>query len=657
MNSFTHNHPHYELEFSAVQHTVATGIRFMPSNYIHDLMLPESMVSGWQTLVNLATDILSASCAMVIRVSGETVQIICHNNNHPHPEPRILLLQPAMSCLNRRVIENRQALIVDIPLDNKEKTRQELPRTGRHAPNAVRCYCGIPLYWPEGELFGVLCVWGPKAGMFNDTHLALLNSFKESLEYQLTTLVQNHKLQRLDDELRQRLEPANTALKNLHYSLIQEMDKRRAAEQKIQYQKYHDIGTGFLNRTAFEHTLKHAVASLNPEEESLAVALIDLANAASVQAQIGHRGWDQILTLYREKLGEFPGIELMTARLSARELCMVIKGPGICDQLNALCDRLVGLGRETFLSGRNKVHLQTYIGMTTIQNSRDAAELIQQAGAAVKYGKSSGAPLCFYSPSQMTAFSHLPQLENYLLHAVRNADITVYFQPKVNLQTHRWTGAEALLRWRHPVLGDISNERLIHMAKENGLIFDLGEFVLRQAINKASRWAKTAPDFKIAVNVSAIQLKNEHFSEQVMQLLGEYHLSGHSLELEVTESGLITDDEIAQKTLNDLHHQGITLSLDDFGVGYTSYNYLRKYPFDCIKIDKTFIKHLEQSKEDRTIVRSIISIAKKFGLKVICEGIENTSQEALVQRMGGDYGQGYLYGKAMSSEEFERRMP
>ncbi|MDG2932534.1 EAL domain-containing protein, partial [Vibrio parahaemolyticus] len=248
------------------------------------------------------------------------------------------------------------------------------------------------------------------------------------------------------------------------------------------------------------------------------------------------------------------------------------------------------------------------------------------------------------------------ELESYLLQAVRNDDLVLYFQPQVDSKTRKWIGAEALLRWRHPILGDVSNEALIHMAEQNGLIFEVGSFVLRTAIDKAKQWSELIDNFKIAVNVSPIQLQNVNFAEQVQHLLDTFHLPAHFLELEVTESALIADEIVARTTLNKLHKLGVTLSLDDFGTGYASFSYLKKYPFDAIKIDKSFVQQMEKSDDDREIICSIIHIAKKLELQVVIEGIESHQQEQFLIGEGCDIGQGFLYGKPMPCNEFEQSL-
>ncbi len=188
-------------------------------------------------------------------------------------------------------------------------------------------------------------------------------------------------------------------------------------------------------------------------------------------------------------------------------------------------------------------------------------------------------------------------------------------------------GAEALLRWKNQVLGDISNEGLIKLAEQNGLIFELGNFVLRSAIEKAAEWHKLVSQFSVAINISSVQLRDPYFARQVQELLEMCHVPPECIELEITEGGLISDEALATETLHKLKKLGVTLSLDDFGTGYASFSYLKKYPFDAIKIDKGFLNHLEESAQDKEIVRSIIHVAKKLDLKVTVEGVETQQHE------------------------------
>lgn len=309
---------------------------------------------------------------------------------------------------------------------------------------------------------------------------------------------------------------------------------------------------------------------------------------------------------------------------------------------------------EFFINGQ-PLHLHAFIGVATSYDADNANLMLKHAGEAMLACKDSGKKYAFYANSNITTPTN-NQLESYLLQAVRNDDLTLYFQPKVSPRNGYWLGAEALLRWNHPVLGQVSNDSLIQLAEKNGLIFEVGNYVLRSAIQRAAEWTKYMKDFRVAINVSAVQLRDPNFVEQIEQLLDYYKLNPKCLELEVTETSLIADEFLAGQTLRKLHGLGVTLSLDDFGTGYSSFSYLKKYPFDCIKIDKSFINQISGSEQDKEIIRSIIHVAKKLKLKVVMEGVESHDQEQFILDEGCDYVQGYLYGKPMNTHEFENSL-
>ncbi|MDE1349580.1 EAL domain-containing protein [Vibrio aestuarianus] len=612
-----------------------------------NLPIPSSILENWQRIVDLLAEILHVPAALIMRANSKHIEVFCKSTNTANPyqvgakEP----LQQGLYC--ETVMATQKELLVPNALVSEQ---------WQHNPDislGMIAYCGIPLVWPNGDRFGTICVLDSKENHFNHTYRQLLECFRESIQSQLTTLYQQIKLQRLNEELKARVSNRTQDLANLNYSLTQEIDKRRAAEQQIQFQKLHDIGTGFLNRHALELELKQGLIDAFEQNTQVAVVHIGFTNARHIQSHFGYRAWDNVITRYRERLGSIEKIELLTARPTSTDLVLVVKAKQLTRHLETLCHKLVDINHSEFMIEQHKIHLHAYIGIATSLDTNSARELLKQASAAMVSCKDSGHKFCYYSQAFSDSLTHTNQLESYLLRAVRNDDLMLYFQPKVSPVTHRWTGAEALLRWRHPVLGDISNETLIHMAEQNGLIFEVGNFVLRAAIEKASQWAKQVDDFKMAINVSAVQLKNVQFAEQVSELLSTYQLPAQYLELEVTESCLIADEVVASNTLRVLHELGVTLSLDDFGTGYASFSYLKKFPFDCIKIDKSFVQQLENSDEDKEIVRSIIHVAKKLKLKVILEGIENQNQEDFIISEGCDFGQGYFYGRPMPCDEFE----
>ncbi|WP_394250372.1 EAL domain-containing protein [Vibrio profundi] len=616
-----------------------------------ELDIPEDMKEGWENIVDLLAQITKVPAALIMRVHSESIEVFSTSNSegNPYSQGDSEGLGNGLYC--ETVLEEKSRLKVPNALSDPDWEDNPDIALG------MISYCGIPLLWPNGESFGTICILDNKENHYTPTYIKLLESFRISIESQLTTLYQHAKLQNLNNELKSRVHTRTKDLASLNYSLNQEIDKRKAAEQKISYQKSHDLGTGFFNRNAFESQLNHLLLpSQTKSNRSVAVVHIGFTNGRRIQSRYGYEGLDKVLIEYRERLGCIDDIEVITARPTSVDLAIAFSAPDLQHRLDELCKHLVEIGHSEFLIDNDKVHLHAFIGIAVSHKGQEASSLLQNSSEAMLACKDSGQKYAYYSQSHTENQSHINQLESYLLQAVRNDDLMLYFQPKVCPVSHKWIGAEALLRWRHPVLGDISNETLIHMAEQNGLIFEVGSFVLRAAIEKAKEWSNYVDDFKMAVNVSAIQLKNAQFSEQVTHLLDTYHLPPHFLELEVTESGLIADEVVAKNTLENLHEIGVTLSLDDFGTGYASFSYLKKFPFDSIKIDKSFIDQMHKSDDDVEIVRSIIQIAKKLDLKVVIEGIESESQEQFIIEEGCEVGQGYLYGKPMPCQEFEHSL-
>lgn len=612
-----------------------------------DYQIPEAMQQSWQKIVNLLAHIVNVPSALIMRVQPQHIEVFSSNqsgSNPYHPGDKETLGH-GLYC--ESVLDNNFELTVANALNDRQWDHNPDLKLGMIA------YCGLPLHWPNGELFGTICMLDDKENHFKRTFRELLAGFQTSIEAQLAVIYQHEKLLRLNQQLKKRVDKRTTNLAQLSFSLNQEIDRRKAAEQQAHYQKHHDHGTGFLNRSALEQQLQAMLDKLDVNQTTLAVIHVGFTNARSIQTKYGFDLFDDLLKIYRNQIGVIEEADSVTGRPSSHDLVIVIQAKNITSILDNLLSRIIAAGQRGFKVGESEAHLHAFIGISVADiNTDNAQQLLRHANQAMVLCKDSGQQYAYFSPSHADALLHHNQIESYLLQAVRNDDLTLYFQPKVCPKSHKWIGAEALLRWSHPVLGDVANEALIHMAEQNGLIFEVGAFVLRCAIEKAKEWSEIVEQFRVAVNVSAIQLKNPLFAEQVQELLVAYQLPAHYLELEVTESGLISDEVIARATLERLHDLGVTLSLDDFGTGYSSFSYLKKYPFDAIKIDKSFVQNIDKSEEDKEIIRSIIHVAKKLDLEVVMEGIESDLQEAFLIREGCDIGQGFLYGKPMPSNEF-----
>ncbi|HDM8053545.1 EAL domain-containing protein [Vibrio harveyi] len=615
-----------------------------------DYEIPDSMRRSWQNIVNLLARIADVPTTLIMRVHPEHIEVntSSETENNPYKVGDKEALGHGLYC--EHVIQHKRELLVSNALKDQEWKDNPDIKLG------MISYCGLPLYWPNGETFGTICMLDTKENQYSDTYRELLSSFKESIEAQLAVVFQQHKLVRLNSELKNRVETRTTDLAQLSYSLTKEIDRRKAAEKQVNYQQTHDQGTGFLNRAALEEQLDEVIESINHDEQSLVVINIGFSNARSIQTKYGFEAFDEVLKEFRFRLGHSESSYFVTGRPSSNDLVLIVSGEDIEPKVQHLLDEITHVSVGNFYIDDNEVHLHSYIGVVQAHRNSHAKQLLQNACYAMLLCKESGESYNYFCESHTQDLNNHNQLESYLLQAVRNDDLMLYFQPKVLPHTHKWIGAEALLRWRHPVLGDVSNEALIHMAEQNGLIFEVGSFVLRTAIDKAKQWSELVDNFKIAVNVSPIQLQNVNFAEQIEHLLETFHLPAHFLELEVTESALIADEVVARNTLNKLHKLGVTLSLDDFGTGYASFSYLKKYPFDAIKIDKSFVQQMEKSDDDRAIICSIIHIAKKLDLQVVIEGIESSQQEQFLIGEGCDIGQGFLYGKPMPCNEFEQSL-
>ncbi|MGY5613197.1 sensor domain-containing phosphodiesterase [Vibrio brasiliensis] len=616
-----------------------------------NMVIPNEMSSGWQVIVNLLAEIISVPAALIMRVHKEHIEVFSVNNNNANPY-HIGDKEGLGQGLYCETVINENRLLL-VPNASKDSQWQNNP----DMKFGMLAYCGLPLRWPNGKMFGTICALDNIENPFNQTYQQLLMSFRDSIEAQLKTVFQNYHLQQLNSELESRVQTRTQDLVELNFSLNQEIDKRRAAERQVRYQQLHDLGTGFLNRSALESEASRLIQNVSDNQfRKVGVLHVGFTNGRRIQSKYGYSTWEHILIEFRQRLHQHSALNVITARPSSTDLVFIFETNSYDSDIYLLCQELVDVSQSKFTVEGESLHLHSYIGVASSDESQCAKSLLKYASEAMQSCKDSGHKFSFYSQDISDTQKNISQLESYLLQAVRNDDLLLYFQPKVSPETHRWVGAEALLRWRHPILGDISNETLIHLAEQNGLIFEVGSFVLRSAIQKAAEWSAKVDNFRVSVNVSAVQLQSPQFVNQIEDLLTAYELPARYLELEITESGLIADEVVARNTLQSLNKLGVTLSLDDFGTGYASFNYLKKFPFDAIKIDKSFVHQLDESEQDKEIMRSIISIAQKLSLQVTVEGIENEQHEAFIITEGCDIGQGYLYGKPMPYDEFENNL-
>ena len=613
----------------------------MQKSLTSSIIIPEKIQQDWQNMLNVLADLAKVPATLIMRINNENMDVFsCSDStNNPYSKGDKQDLNQHLYC--EYVVKHRHQLIVPNAL--KEPKWEKNPDV---ALNMI-AYCGLPLFWPDNSPFGTICLLDNKENTFNPTYQLLLETYQQSIEAQLGTLFQHSELLKNHQKLQQEIAISNKHITEINIKLANEIDCRRAAEQNVEYHKNHDAGTGFLNPTAL-HLHMDKLINTN---QNFVLLQIHFANSRKIQQEYGHYIFDRLLTEYRSKLTKITDMSV-TGRLDSSDILLIIHTNK--EKLPQLCQHLSEIGQTQFSKNDKPIHLRSYIGAVHSKNRVSRSDLLQCAYNTVVECQNLGKTFTISDrslPLQSSFSEH--KIEGYLLEAVRNNDLFLNYQPKVCPYTKRWLGCEALLRWDHPHLGSISNEVLIQLAERNGLIYELGNFALRSAVQQTSEWILHSPNFVTAVNVSAIQLKDPYFVQHIQQLLELYSLPAKNLELEVTESGLIADEVLAIDTLNQLHKMGISIALDDFGTGYASFQYLKKYPFDTLKIDKSFIKNIERNTADQNIVCAMINIAKKLKLKVVVEGIENINQEHFVTQEGVDIIQGYLYSKPVTSDKLE----
>ncbi|KAA0698177.1 bifunctional diguanylate cyclase/phosphodiesterase [Neorhizobium sp. P12A] len=416
-------------------------------------------------------------------------------------------------------------------------------------------------------------------------------------------------------------------------------DERRAAE-RIAYIAHHDPLTGLPNRIKFGEEVEQALGRLGPGER-LALVHLNLDRFKLVNNTVGLSIGDDILQQVAERLRSSAGSRNILARLGSDEFAILQVGRQQPLNVTALAEQISRELATPFIVGDKQVELSISSGIAI--GPEDGAEthiLMKNASVALAHAKADGGRRSRFFTGEMEAQIQVRHaLEADLRHAVKNEEFELHYQPLYDVARARISGFEALLRWNHPDRGRISPMEFIPLAEEMGLIADIGRWVLLQACRDAAKWPG---DIKVAVNVSAIQFRNGDLPGDVMAAIAAANLSPSRLELEITESVLMENRDQTLPTLHDLKARGIRISMDDFGTGYSSLGYLRSFPFDKIKIDKSFVNDIIDNREAQEIMHVIILLGNALGMRVTVEGVETKSQFDRLRREGCDEIQGYF---------------
>ena len=444
------------------------------------------------------------------------------------------------------------------------------------------------------------------------------------------------------------------------FGTCQDVTERIEAEERIRHLAQHDALTALPNRVVFDDRLSRAVAGAQRTGVTAAVHCLDLNDFKGVNDTMGHAAGDELLRQVAHRLAEeIRGCDTV-ARLGGDEFAVIQVGAGTAVAAANLAERLLAKLSLPYRIDGQEVYATASIGIALwAPRTGNPQELLRQADLALYAAKATGRGcFAFFSPDMNERLHERKRIESALRNAAKRGEISLVYQPQFCLRTGRLVGVESLMRWHHADLGPVSPARFIPVAEECGLILELGELALRESCRQGRLWFERGwLDARIAVNLSPAQFAYQDLTELVRQILDETGLPARCLELEITEGMLMRDRRGAEATLEALHRCGVTLALDDFGVGYSSLSYLKRFSLDKLKIDRSFVSHLPQDAGDAAIARTIIHLGKTLHLKVLAEGVETRDQRDFLLAAGCDEVQGYLFARPLPAAEVDALLP
>ena len=475
-------------------------------------------------------------------------------------------------------------------------------------------------------------------------HLTNINPDRPS-EHKLPMLKGNEK-----NELGLWINTANQLLS----SIERNTNLRREAENSLLRMAQYDFLTGLPNRQQLQQQLDQILEDAGRLNRRAAVLCVGLDDFKGINEQFSYQTGDQLLLALSDRLRSHSGRLGALARLGGDQFALVqadIEQPYEAAELaQSVLDDL----DNPFMLDQQQVRLRATIGITLFPEDGDSTEkLLQKAEQTMTLAKSrSRNRYQFYIASVDSEMRRRRELEKDLRDALSLNQLHLVYQPQVDYRDHSVVGVEALLRWQHPQHGFVPPDLFIPLAEQNGTIIPIGEWILDQTCRQLREWHDQGfTELRMAVNLSTVQLHHAELPRVVNNLMQVYRLPLRSLELEVTETGLMEDINTAAQHLLSLRRSGALIAIDDFGTGYSSLSYLKSLPLDKIKIDKSFVQDLLEDEDDATIVRAIIQLGKSLGMQVIAEGVETVEQEAYIMAQGCNEGQGYLYSKPLPARE------
>jgi diguanylate cyclase (GGDEF)-like protein len=441
--------------------------------------------------------------------------------------------------------------------------------------------------------------------------------------------------------------------------LLREQETQRAAqEQRIRHQAYHDALTGLPNRARFTERLDEALRRAKRAHWQLALLFVDLDQFKRVNDSLGHDAGDRLLRVIAERIRRSIREADMLFRMGGDEFTVLLEDVQGPQEAAAVAQRMSEAINEPLLLQHHELSISASVGIALYPRDEVGAErLVKSADTAMYRAKELGRNRhAFFTPEMNERVEQQMVMEAALRRALKKGEFEVYYQPRVSAASGRAMGAEALLRWHHPQQGLIEPTQFVPLLEESGLIVPVGAWVLSQACRQAKQWADAGAPMHISVNLSSRQFRADSLVDSVARALAASGLNPAMLELELTESLLIENVDHAMQVMQRLKALGVALSIDDFGTGYSSLGYLKCFPIDCLKIDRSFVRDLATSPKDAAIVDAIAALARSLGIGLVAEGVEDAEQAAYLRTRHCTELQGFLYSRPVPAEALQHSL-
>ncbi|WP_415406235.1 EAL domain-containing protein [Sulfurovum sp. CS9] len=426
-------------------------------------------------------------------------------------------------------------------------------------------------------------------------------------------------------------------------------------EEKADFLAYHDSLTHLPNRAHFEREIVHIFDLAKINAEMIAVLFIDLDRFKVINDTLGHYVGDEMLVYLAKRIKNILRKDDLFARIGGDEFVIILDPVKTREEAALMAEKILAVTKEPIEVQNYHLTTSASIGIALYPNDGlGKNEIIKHADSAMYHAKESGKDRYeFYTEQLSIDIQMRLDLEQELKHALKKKELYLHYQPQYDLENRKVFGAEALLRWYNPSLGQVPPDVFISVAEETGIIIDIGYFVFEEACREFMHWKKQGLDIdSISVNISSIQFREEDIFEKFKKIIEKVGISPHNIDIEITESFIMEYSTTSLSILEDFRSIGCQISIDDFGTGYSSMSYMKSLPLDTIKIDKSFVMDLPYDTHDVEVSKAIIALSNSLGYKVIAEGIENELQEIFLRENGCNIGQGYYFGRPMDASAF-----